>query len=1192
MTDLTASDVLLAADDIGSAVEERRQALQRAQRDALLRSVMTPPAPGPDAPARPAGGALGMVEAPADPTGGAGDKGGLSARKVVTTAADMAAAVPAGILAGAKEAAKTIDGMAEWLNSHVADLKIPVPSSGNETLDRLGAAALNPVKAVAEHGPEMPPPDTAAGGLVKSVAQFLTGYAVGGKALSGVKAAGAVAGAAKGLAQGAIADAAFFAAQDQNLSDLVEANPALSNPVTQLLAIDPADPDWMNRGRRAIEGAGLGMATDALLGTVRTLAQWRRARAAGAGQPGGLDDAAIQARAETMRADAAKRDWLILGDPEKPLVETRTVEAPADAVRAELRKGDAAAAFGEHRVQAERLAEPAPRPGDAQVAPGEGGGTGAPADAAPGAPQPPATPTQPKVEINFSRIDGPEDVKNVLQQMAEMNAGDLEAARRGVRTHADTAAAAGKEDAWQLLMQMRAANAPSALNAEQSLAVRQLWTASADKLAEVAKLAASAPSEGNLFAFRKMLATHTLVQEQAIAARTETARALESWKIPAGGGREQLRAIESVLRDTGGQDFTRQMAERIAALADAGMAPELDAVARGSVAARTWGGFLQVWINGLLSGPKTHVVNMLSNSSVLAAQLGERAVAARLSRLLGSDAGVEIGETMAQIEGLKGAYRDAFVNAAKALRTGKTGYGLGKMEAGRPGALSAQTLGIADNSIPGALFNGLDVLTSVPSRLLGAEDEVFKTLGYRMQLHAEAYRRATQEARRGGFGADWIAQRRADLLANPPEDLKLSAVDQALYQTFTAPPGPGVQKLMGLLKEWPIARILVPFVNTPANILKYAAERSPVAPLLGEWRADIAAGGARRHMAMTRTALGTGALLTAIDLAQQGNMTGGGPVDPAQREAFARDGKKPYAVKFGDRWFQYNRLDPLGMTLGIAADINELLLNGDLEKDGVDTERALVAAVAAVGNNTMSKTYLSGLADFFEAMSDPKRYGQSYVQRLVASVVPAGVAEVARAIDPYLTAAGGMVDALKARTPWLSEDVPFQRDLWGRPIGYQSGIGALYDAVSPIYSSKENPEPIDVELKRIGGWMPSRPDRTVSFRLEKNAPSVTVDLRSRPELWTRYVELAGNEAKLPLVGDLGAKDFLNRLVTGKHELAPGYAQLSDDGKERYLRQVIDAYRELARDQLLKENPDLRAEVRTRADQMLHERAGR
>ena len=110
---------------------------------------------------------------------------------------------------------------------------------------------------------------------------------------------------------------------------------------------------------------------------------------------------------------------------------------------------------------------------------------------------------------------------------------------------ARTVDAAGKVDAWQTLLNRRQGEA---LNAEQSVAARSLWEASAGKLLETAELASRVPSPENLFAFRKMLATHYTVQKEVIAARTETARALQSWRIPVGGQREMMAGIEDAIR--------------------------------------------------------------------------------------------------------------------------------------------------------------------------------------------------------------------------------------------------------------------------------------------------------------------------------------------------------------------------------------------------------------------------------------------------------------------------------------------------------------------------------------------------------------------------------------------------------------------------------------------------------------------
>jgi hypothetical protein len=73
----------------------------------------------------------------------------------------------------------------------------------------------------------------------------------------------------------------------------------------------------------------------------------------------------------------------------------------------------------------------------------------------------------------------------------------------------------------------------------------------------------------------------------------------------------------------------------------------------------------------------------------------------------------------------------------------------------------------------------------VPGRLLGSEDEFFKTIGYRMEVYAQAQRQATSE----GLSGQALRERFAELVANPPEHIRLQAVDAALYATFTSKAG-------------------------------------------------------------------------------------------------------------------------------------------------------------------------------------------------------------------------------------------------------------------------------------------------------------------------------------------------------------------------------------------------------------------
>lgn len=820
--------------------------------------------------------------------------------------------------------------------------------------------------------------------------------------------------------------------------------------------------------------------------------------------------------------------------------------------------------------------------------------------------------------INFARIDTPEDVQRAIKAMADINKEGIDKARRGVQTNIETELAAEKVNAWEVLTNRREGQP---LNAEESLALRQLWSQSGDALTQAARKAADNPGEANLFAFRKMVAVHDAIQKEVIAARTETARALQSWRIPAGGGIEQARAIQDILATKAETpEVHRELARRISVLAESGEFEALDEVVKRSVGARTYDAVVQAWINGLLSGPKTHLVNMMSNTSVIFNSMAERAVAARLGHVMGTDNAVQMGEATAQWFGLVQGLKDSFrisakgsqvgpamrrIGAAEGIRgrvsavgeavgqifpfeeqgtvirsaiSGQSGFGLNKIDVPRQGAMASEVWDVASDTFLGRTLDTLNVVTQIPGRALGAEDELFKTIGYRMELNAQALRQAQREVSAGMIPEAELKGRIAEIIENPPENIRLSAIDAAAYQTFNGAPGKISQTIMKYREAAPVIGVLTaPFVRTVGNLLKYTYERTPLAPLMGEVRANIAAGGARRDMALARISTGSTMMLISADMAMSGQITGQGPSDPQQRAAMRRAGIKPYSVKVGDRWFAYNRLDPIGTLMGLSADVVDITVNGDFDDDkwNEDVERAVIATIAAIGNNSMNESYMQGMANFVEAMADPSRNAEYWAGSVAGSIIPTGVAEIARYQDPYMREARSMWDSIRARTPGMSDELPLRRDLWGRPIDRRSGLGATFDAVSPIYSKKENPEPIDTELLRLGDAPSSMPRRT-------SLSGVTVNLDQYEGAYSRLVELAGNEVKLAKYGNKGAKDALNDIIQGKSPFSTIYKLRTDGpdgGKMSFIRGVVQEYRAAAKDELLDEFPQILVEIR-------------
>lgn len=1058
------------------------------------------------------------------------DKAGAVAKDVAMGATvEAPRALAHGAIDAVNEGVQSIYQIGDWLRKNNVG-----PDGYLEFFGPDGLVSWKSGSVPAEQVPQLPnmdEPRSNTGKVLSELSQWATGMVLTGKAAPVAKAATKAGAVASAMGRGAVTDFAFMDEAGPSLADLVQRVPELQNPVAEYLAASPDDSAVEKRLKHSLEGLGLGVTTEAVMSGMKALRGFAKAKKAG-GSEEQIAQAVTEAQAQKDAVRAQYRAFSEkLGNPDGPLFsEPDKLSRAADDVAGAMGKE------GQQAIGTKKAAE--------------------------------------HTYINWGRINTPEDVKTVMQGMADKFKGRIDSERRGVMTFEEIKDAAQVEDAWRILMERRKGQP---LNAEQSLAARNLWTSCADRVLKLAKEVQADPSDVNMFALRKQLVTLHAIQTEVIAARTETARALASWRIPSESTVFDPRMMGQMLQqEGGGRDVTLAIAENIAKLGATGDLRGLAKFAERSIGAKTKDAVLEAWVSALLTNPKTHVVNSASNLLVLGQQMVERRAAAGISSAMGSD-GVAPGEALAMLNGIASGWRDALSYAAKTLRTGESGYHSGKIELPRQSAISAEAFGLSQDTLlgraAGALANFTGAVVGVPGRALATADEFFKTIGSRMEFHALAHRQTMAELSAGKITSDQVTGRYAELLENPPLYIKSGSQQFAEYATFTNDPGTLANTISMLANKYAPVRVLLPFVRTPANIMKYVAERSPGAPLLDSFRADIAAGGARRDIALARMGLGSFTLFAGADMAMSGLITGAGPKDKAQKATLKRMGWQPYSFKIGNRYYAFNRLDPVGAQLGFAADLGEVLANSAEGVNDADLEELIVTATFSGASNMVSKTYLSGLTSFFEMMGDPDRYAESWLKRMSGSLVPAGVAQAARSIDPTMREAQSMLDAIRARTPGLSDSLPAVRDLWGRPVSYQSGKGWAYDAFSPVASSQYKPEPIDEEISRLGVTV-NKPSKRIQI------DGVPIDLDKYEGAYSRYVELSGNELKDP-AWNLGAKDFLNAVVKGKHPLSVVYQMYADNaekGKGEFIRSTLIEYRERARAQLLQEFPEISNDV--------------
>jgi hypothetical protein len=578
--------------------------------------------------------------------------------------------------------------------------------------------------------------------------------------------------------------------------------------------------------------------------------------------------------------------------------------------------------------------------------------------------------------------------------------------------------------------------------------------------------------------------------------------------------------------------------------------------------------FLEAWINGLLSGPQTHAANMTGNLAVAAVLIEERQMASFLPSW-GKEPGVAMGEAGAMLQGSVLGIVDGLRLAAKTIRTGesqfvsdKYEYLLSKNQQPVRKAITAENLGLS-----GPLGVGVDFVGNairLPGVFLGAEDALFKGMAQRMELHAQAYRKASVEGLRGKEFGDRVSY----LVDHPTEEMVVSASEFADYATFTKELGATGQSAQRFLNSHPMIKVFLPFFRTPTNIMKFVGERTPLGLLSESVRADIARGGATGQLAVAKLVNGSLILGTAAVLAQAGYMTGSGPKNRSQRQLWIQDGWQPYSLNIGGKYYDMARFEPVGTLMGIAADIALINEFNQGEVDEKDIEDLAVSAALAGYQVFSMKSYLAGVGSWLEAINDPDRHGSRVISQLAGSVVPSIVAQGSQAyVDPKIREVRDSVDAIMARIPGLSDKLEARLDIFGREQLRPGRLGP--DIASPMKVSEAKKDPVLDEMNRLGMAvaMPSRfvlgksPGGAGLFGVEaKDSPWHGVELK--PKEYTVFVKLAGNAYKDDTeFGNVGTYDYLKAAIQSpEYQVLPEDPNAPAGTKQVFIKQVIYRYR--------------------------------
>lgn len=1048
-------------------------------------------------------------------------------------------------------------------------------------------------------------PETLVGGVTKGIAQWATGFLMTGLAGSALGAAGkattSVGRYAASMGKGAAADAVFFDRAEERLSNFIEQFPSLRGPVTEFLAATPDDPVPLSMLKMALEGAGLGVATDTFVAGLKMLRLGRSATKNGGREYSAEVIEEFRKNGEELQQALNSNDLAIYRDTPDPHAAGHTTP-----------EGGEAQALPEGKPQ-----------NTGHTASGNTSAKGplTPDQLAPARDvlkivqkaakeEKPLSGVYEGINLNHEIFDKPGG-SHVLHQLSELQVENtLKAA--GPEKYSELVSNA-VEEARQMgfTYDVQLGEGMEALkNIKQAEKTVLKVRAVMHNLSDAAMSLAEKINNGtasSLDAVRFVMLSKNMQEFVTLNAdlRTVSGRLLGSRNITAsdalahkmGGSKD---ADEFLGKWLSAENMTEADAQEY--LVRSGLSREMimdvarhtlvspNPASTVNVLKQMKPGFsfrdsaIELRVNGMLSGPVTHVVNTLGT--------GFNALVTKpLERFVGGVITADKQAIMSSwnlFRGMTGSVGTAWEMAGKALRLGDS---ILDRSGGR---LEYQTHQLSYERIRNSLLKDkpegselspmqdllarsvgwLGTTTRVPTRFLVAEDEFFKQICFRGQLYADLADEAMQKGFKGKDAATYAKERMKDAFnadgTIAKNDLTKKALDFARDTSWTSdlPQGSFGRSIQTMANNHVAMKLLVPFIKTPMNLFYDAMRHSPTALASAEIRKAIRAGGEQRAEALGRLATGFTLMATGVLWAAEGRVTGAYPANPKMRDMWKENGIKPYSIKTGDKWFEYRRFDPMALILGVAADAYNYATEEQYDSTGALDDNPVLLKVLygtslAVINNLKDKTYVQGISDAIEAISDDSGNRlASFVNRTSTSFVPySGLLRAHKNYmgDPQQRELDSWADHMRNTTSLFSKDLPPKVSwLTGEPVLYSGRI-----------TEDQKHDVVLEELLRLGPSVMGKPAKKIDG----------VDLT--PEQYSRFCALHGG---MRLPDGRNMRDVLNDVIHSegydlkRERLGDGVPGQKTPRSEA-VNKVISTFRELAEAQLRREYPEINEKLK-------------
>ena len=387
----------------------------------------------------------------------------------------------------------------------------------------------------------------------------------------------------------------------------------------------------------------------------------------------------------------------------------------------------------------------------------------------------------------------------------------------------------------------------------------------------------------------------------------------------------------------------------------------------------------------------------------------------------------------------------------------------------------------------------------------------------------------------------------------PPAELLAKAVDEAKTLVFQNKNAIG-SALSGFKKGLRthggatgeiVSEVTLPFTGVPSSITTAVHNYSPTGAVagmvdaFGKVRNGTFDQLAQRKLseALGKGITGTGLIWLGSHLTKTGQMTLGYPKDAGERTLWEQEGKTPYSIQIGGRWHSLNYLGPIMSLLAIGGEVDKA------RDDGSGGIGAYAKGALGSGKAILSSSPLQGMQAGLNAITDPQRYGDSYVNNLAAGIVPTLPKDIAVAGDPLQRERNTAGEAIQSKIPYFRNQLLAKRGFFGNELPRKTT--AIGSVINPLRSSKIKTSPVISELRRLqdAGFGP-----TMS-KLSKNQTINGEKTKLTPQELDKLEKVGGNKIKKTL--DVVIGDSI-------------YSGLSDENKQKLINKIVNNSRKEAK----------------------------